>query len=157
MRRESPYPMVSVDEAMRIIAAHTPVLATEQIDALTGDGRVLAEDITAPASLPDLPKAAVDGYALRAEDGVQPRRVLAELTAGSARGITLGPGTAVRIMTGAPVPAGADAVIMVEQTEEEAGVLRIQRELQAGESIHTVGQDIAQGVLVLARGSVLGF
>lgn len=156
MRRESPYPMVPIDEAERIIAAHTPLLGSEEIDSLQADGRVLAEDVLAPADLPDLPKAAVDGYALRAADGLGARRVLAELTAGPARHVTVEAGTAVRIMTGAPVPTGADAVIMVEQTEETDGVLRITRVLRAGESIHVVGQDLARGALVLARGSVLG-
>lgn len=157
MRRESPYPMVEVAEAQRIIAAHTPLLDTELIDALRGDGRVLAEDVFAPANLPDMPKAAVDGYALRAEDGTAPRRVLAELTAGAAHHITIEPGTAVRIMTGAPVPRGANAVIMVEQTEEADGMVQVGRALNAGESIHVVGQDITQGALVLARGTTLGF
>lgn len=156
MRRELPYPMVPIDEAERIIAAHTPLLGSEEIDSLQADGRVLAEDVLAPADMPDLPKAAVDGYALRAADGLSARRVLAELTAGSAHHVTMEAGTAVRIMTGAPVPAGADAVIMVEQTEENNGVLRIARELRAGESIHVVGQDLARGALVLVRGSVLG-
>lgn len=156
MRRESPYPMVAVTEAQRIIAAHTLTLDTELIDALEGDGRVLAEDIFAPANLPDMPKAAVDGYALRAGDGTQPRRVLAELTAGTAHHITVEPGTAVRIMTGAPVPSGADAVIMVEQTEEVDGTMQANRVVQSGDSIHVVGQDIMHGALVLARGTTLG-
>ena len=66
MRRESPYPMVPIDEAQRIIAAHTAPLASEPIDALSAEGRVLAEDVYAAGPLPDLPKAAVDGYALLA-------------------------------------------------------------------------------------------
>jgi molybdenum cofactor synthesis domain-containing protein len=104
-----------------------------------------------------VPKAAVDGYALRAQDGMAERRVLAELTAGgSSRETALAPGTAARIMTGAPVPPGADAVIMVEQTDEHDGMLRIERAVAPGESIHTVGQDIARGSLVLAPGAVLG-
>ncbi|HNP72628.1 MAG TPA: molybdopterin molybdenumtransferase MoeA, partial [Kouleothrix sp.] len=64
MRRESPYPMVPVDEAQRIITAHAAPLAGEEIDALWAEGRVLAEDVLAAEALPDVPKAAVDGYAL---------------------------------------------------------------------------------------------
>ncbi|HEU4323387.1 MAG TPA: gephyrin-like molybdotransferase Glp [Roseiflexaceae bacterium] len=156
MRRESPYPMVPVEEAKRLIAAHIRLLDAEQVDALTADGRVLAEDVFAAEDMPDMPKAGVDGYALRAGDGLAPRQVLAELTAGAAGGVTVGPGTAVRIMTGAPLPPGADAVVMVEQTEEQDGVLRIQRAPQPGEAVHTVGQDIGRGTLVLPRGALIG-
>lgn len=157
MRRESPYPMVAVAEARRIIEAHTSLLATETVDALRADGRVLAEDVFAPADMPDLPKSAVDGYALRAADGTAPRHVLAEITAGTAGHVQIEPGTAVRIMTGAPVPPGADAVIMVEQTKETDGVLQIERSLQPGESIHVVGQDLTRGTLLLPRGTTIGF
>jgi molybdenum cofactor synthesis domain-containing protein len=158
MRRESPYPMVPIEEAQRIIAAHAAPLGAEEISSLTADGRVLAEDVYAGEDMPDVLKAAVDGYALRADDGVDERRVMAEITAGAAtvRETPLQPGTAVRIMTGAAVPPGADAVIMVEQTEEQGGVLRIQRVVGPGENVHTVGQDITRGALVLARGTVLG-
>lgn len=156
MRRESPYPMVPVEEAQRIIAAHVAPLGDELVDSLGAEGRVLAEDVLADAPLPDVPKAAVDGYALRAADGLGPRQVLAEITAGSPHDGPLGPGTAARIMTGAPLPPGADAVIMVEQTDEQAGVLRIRQPVAPGDSIHPVGLDIVAGQLVLARGSVLG-
>lgn len=156
MRRESPYPMVPIDEARRIIAAHTSPLPAEPIESLSAEGRVLAEDVFALGPLPDVPKAAVDGYAVRTADGDAPRRVLAELTAGGSGAVALAPGTAARIMTGAPLPPGADAVVMVEQTDERAGVVYVRQAVQAGDSVHVVGQDIAPGQLVLARGSVLG-
>ncbi len=156
MRRESSYPMVPVDEAKRIIAARVPLLDSEYISGLAADGRVLAEDVHAPENIPDVPKAAVDGYALRAADEMAERRVLAELTAGTSRHVVVEPGTAVRIMTGAPVPEGADGVIMVEQTEERDGVLRIGRAVSEGDNIHVVGQDVGRGTLVLARGTTLG-
>jgi molybdopterin molybdotransferase len=156
MRRESSYPMVPIEEAQRIIAAHVAPLPDEEIGALAADGRVLAEDVVAGADMPDVPKAAVDGYALRAGDGQTERRVVGELTAGGAGRVALEPGTAARIMTGAPIPPGADAVIMVEQTEEQDGVLRIAREVRPGDSIHVVGQDVGRGDLVLPRGTTLG-
>lgn len=158
MRRESPYPMVPIKQASAIIAAHAKPLGTEVIDCRAADalGRVLAETIYAPADLPDLPKAAVDGYALQAADGLNRRRVLAEVTAGNAQDVTVEPGTAVRIMTGAPVPPGADAVIMVEQTAERDGVVQIERELVSGENIHVIGQDVARGSDILAAGTPLG-
>ncbi|HET9221231.1 MAG TPA: gephyrin-like molybdotransferase Glp [Roseiflexaceae bacterium] len=156
MRRESPYPMVPIEEAQRIIAAHVAPLGVEEVSSLAADGRVLAEDVFAGEDQPDVPKAAVDGYALRAADGAAERRVLAEITAGATHTATLPPGAAVRIMTGAPLPPGADAVIMVEQTDERDGMLHVERAVNQGDSVHTVGQDIARGTLVLARGTALG-
>jgi molybdenum cofactor synthesis domain-containing protein len=156
MRRESPYPMVPIEEAQRIIAAHVAPLGLEEISILTAEGRVLAEDVFAGEDQPDMPKAAVDGYALRAAEGAAERRVLAEITAGATHTATLPPGAAVRIMTGAPLPPGADAVIMVEQTDERDGVLHVERVVNQGDSIHTIGQDIARGAQVLARGTTLG-
>lgn len=156
MRRESPYPMVPIEEARRIIDAHAAPLGVEQIDALTAGGRVLAEDVYADQPLPDVPKAMVDGYALRAADGLGERRVLAEITAGDHGHVTIAPGTAARIMTGAPVPRGADCVIMVEQTAERDGVLNVHQAPTQDANIQTTGQDIARGELVLARGTALG-
>ncbi|HMO59773.1 MAG TPA: molybdopterin molybdotransferase MoeA [Roseiflexaceae bacterium] len=165
MQRESPYPMLAVADAQRIIAAHMQPLGTEVIDVRSGDGdhgnpaaegRVLAETIHAPGDIPDLPKSAVDGYALRSDDGAVPRRVLAEITAGIAADLTITPGTAARIMTGGALPAGADAVVMVEQTAEQDGILTVQRVPQRGAAVHVVGQDIAVGEVVLSAGTRLG-
>jgi molybdopterin molybdotransferase len=156
MRRESPYPMVLIEEAQRIIAAHVAPLGVEEVSSLTADGRVLAEHVYAGEDQPDVPKAAVDGYALRAVDGAAERRVLAEVTAGTTHTSALPPGAAVRIMTGAPLPPGADAVIMVEQTEERDGMLHVEQTVAPGNSVHSVGQDIVRGALVLARGTALG-
>ncbi|NJM06679.1 molybdopterin molybdotransferase MoeA [Candidatus Gracilibacteria bacterium] len=153
MRRESPYPMVSIDEAQRLIATVARALEPETISSLDADGRVLASDVYAPFDIPDVPKAAMDGYALRSEDGMAPRRVVAELTAGAQEGLTIAVGTAARIMTGAPMPGGADAMIPVELTEEHDGVLTVQRTLSPGQYVHTVGQDIRRGERVLARGA----
>lgn len=156
MLRESPYPMVSVDEALRLIMSRAAPLDVEEVDALTADGRVLAEGIRSPEAVPDAPRAAMDGYALRAADGLAERRVVAELTAGVTPDLLIGPGMAARIMTGTPVPAGADAMIPVEFTEEHAGALRVLRAVQPGDHVHTVGQDIAPGAPVLEPGTVLG-
>ncbi|MCX7859459.1 gephyrin-like molybdotransferase Glp [Chloroflexus sp.] len=156
MLRESPYPMVSIADATAMIMAHAQPLGSEEIDALTALGRVLATDIVAPEDIPDVPKAAMDGYALRAGDGLAPRRVVGELTAGGATTVALGPGEATRIMTGAPMPCGADAMIPVEMTEERDGMLFIQRELQPGDYVHTVGQDVARGQIALTAGTTLG-
>jgi molybdopterin molybdotransferase len=156
MQRESPYPMLAIDEARRVIMRYTAPLGIEAVDALSAEGRVLAADLHAPEPVPDVPKSAMDGYALRSADGRAPRRVIGELTAGNAPGAQLGPEMAARIMTGAPMPAGADTMIPVELTEERDGILTIQRDLAPGDYVHPIGQDLAQGQLVLERGTTLG-
>ena len=158
IRRESRYPMVAVDDALRIINLHVVPLDVEELDVLrdAADGRVLAEDVFSEENLPDVPKAAVDGYALCSADGVTPRRVIAEITAGAMAGLHIDRGAAVRIMTGAPLPSGADAVVMVEQAEERDGLLFVLHAPGAGDNIHTTGQDVAAGQLILARGTSLG-
>lgn len=156
MLRESPYPMVSIAEATATIMAHAHPLASEEIEAFSALGRVLADDITSPEDIPDVPKSAMDGYALRAADGLAPRRVVGELTAGGAAAVMLAPGEATRIMTGAPLPPGADAMIPVELTTERDGMLYIQRELQPGDYVHVVGQDVRRGQTVLTTGTTIG-
>ncbi len=156
MQRESPYPMVSIDDALALVAAHTPLLGAERVALADLLGRVLAEDIVSDAPLPDVPKSVVDGYALRSADGAAPRRVLGEVTAGGAAGAAIGAGEALRIMTGAALPAGADAVIMVEQTEEIGGVLSVQRAPRAGDAINPAGADMRRGEDVLRRGAAVG-
>lgn len=155
MQRESMYPMVSVAEAQRLITLHTQPLGVEEVQALFAEGRILAEDVSAPRNIPDVAKSAVDGYALRASDGLAPRSVLAEITAGALQGLHITAGTAARIMTGAPLPDGADAVIMVERTQEHNGILTIDELVPAGNNIHRPGQDLAAGQAVLSIGTLL--
>lgn len=155
-RNESPYPMVSIEEAQRCINALCAPLGVEKIASLYAAGRVLGESVSASEDVPDSPRSAMDGYAVRADDGVAERRVQGAITAGGDAAIVVTPGTAVRIMTGAPVPPGADAVIIVEQTEERDGVLRVHQSPRSGDNIHVVGQDIARGAEALAAGTVLG-
>ncbi len=154
--RESPYPMIALDEAQRIVAAHARPLDTEYVASLSAMGRVLAEDVVAAEPMPDVPKSTVDGYALRSEDGLTERRVLAELVAGTEERVTVTPGTAAPIMTGAPLPPGADTVVMVEYTYEQDGMLRLQQAPAAGQHIRAVGEDMGQGEPVLSCGISLG-
>ncbi len=164
MSRESPYAMVAIDDAQRLIRERVVVLGHEPIDVRRGlrddaaaaAGRVLAHPVHAAGPIPDVPKSAVDGYAVRSLDGTAPRRVVAEITAGGGDAGALAAGEAMRIMTGGAVPAGADAVIMVEQTGERDGIMTAHRAPRAGDAIHRIGQDIAAGELVLAAGTTLG-
>jgi len=129
-------------------------------------GLVLADAVTAVAPVPSFANSAVDGYAVRHADVVGAPDggaglvldVVAESAAGHVVGASVGPGQAVRIMTGAPVPAGADAVVMVEDTERLAGdrdQVRITRPDAAGDHIRPVGDDIEPGDVVAATGVLL--
>lgn len=156
--RESPYPMVSVEDALAIILRQTaplPAVLTPLQDAL---GLVLAEDVVATQPQPPFPAATVDGFALRTADGLGQRRLVGEQMAGHAATLTVEPGTAVRITTGAPVPPGADAVARVEGIDEANGWVSVRpgERLAPGVGIRPVGSDVAAGALVLVGGTPLG-
>jgi molybdopterin molybdotransferase len=148
--------MVSVAEALQVVShmSRTP-LGIEMIAPHRAAGRVLAETVLAPADMPSEPRATVDGYAIRTSDGDIPRQVIAELTAGGGDRITLAPGQATRIMTGAPLPAGADAAVMVERTREVDGVLTYQGSVRAGECVLPVGSDMGLDDVVIPAGAML--
>src|SRR5437016_3518346 len=114
----STYPMVSVEEAIVTILERAPALSPENVSIEDALGRVLDETIRSASDMPPFAASAVDGYAVRASDLASPRRVLSEIVAGGEVASTVESGMTVRIMTGAPLPPGADAVIMVEQTNE---------------------------------------
>src|SRR4051794_23060837 len=156
MLTESPYPMISVEQAQRTILAHAAALASEQISFLDGLGRVLAQELRSRENLPSRPRSAVDGYAVVGLSGPTSLRVLGELTAGQISLARVEPGTAMRIMTGGLLPDGADAVIMVEDTRENDGVVEAKKGLQPGENVHPTAQDLEQGQTVLQPGYRLG-
>ncbi len=152
----STYPMVPIAEALRLVLAHTPILDSEEVPIAEALGRVLAETVTARDDMPPFVASAVDGYAVVAADGTLPRRVVSEVTAGRSAELTVESGTTVRIMTGAPLPAGADAVIMVEEVTERDGVMISRVHPKPGDNVHLRGQDVAAGQEVLADGAMLG-
>lgn len=152
----SPYPLVSIDRALGLILAHSPLLEVEQTPVVSALGRVLAEDVVAPLSMPPFPASAKDGYAVVASDTSRVRRLLGEQMAGRVGDLHLKPGTVIRITTGAALPPGADAVVMVEHTTEHEGWVEIETEVEPGADIRPVGQDIMLGEKVLSRGALLG-
>src|SRR5579859_147727 len=152
----STFPMVAIDLAISTILDRTLTLSTEIVGLNAALGRVLAETPTARDDMPPFIASAVDGYAVIAGDGVDPRHVLAEVTAGSGNGRPFEPGTTVRIMTGAPVPTGADAVVMVEDVTERDDRLFVNAAPRAGENIHPRGQDVRCGQEILSPGTLLG-
>ncbi|MFD5830997.1 gephyrin-like molybdotransferase Glp [Lentzea sp. NPDC060358] len=121
-------------------------------------GLVLAADVIAPLSLPPFDNSAMDGYAVRAADlGEVPVRlpVADDIPAGRVELTALEPGTVQRIMTGAPVPPGADAVVQVEWTDAGTETVTIDRAVEAGANIRTAGDDVGEGDPVLVAGTVL--
>ncbi|MBX7234382.1 MAG: molybdopterin molybdotransferase MoeA [Caldilineales bacterium] len=152
----SPYPLVSIDHALAAILRHSPALGNERVPLIDALGRVLAVDLTAPAPVPPFPAAAKDGFAVIAADAARLRRLAGEQMAGRAGHLRVEPGTVVRITTGAVIPAGADAVVMVEHTSETNGWVEIETTVSPGADIRPPGQDIAAGERVLNQGAVLG-
>ena len=117
--------MISVEEALKKLLSHVDVLPKEEVAVLDSLGQVLAEDVYSSIDVPPLDNSAMDGYAVRSSDTLgagpeSPRllRVIDTVAAGSISGQEVIPGTAIRIMTGAPVPAGADTVVRFEDTDE---------------------------------------
>ncbi len=154
---ESPYPMINIEEALAIIQRQIQTMPVVTMSFYEALGNVLAEDVFAREPMPPFAASSVDGYAVVAADGGGMRPVIADQAAGYIEDVRVEPGTAARITTGAPVPAGADAVVMVEETEAGDGQVDIlSDDIQTGSNIRPVGQDIETGQRVLAKGTVLG-
>lgn len=154
---ESTNSMISVAEAIRIVKEQTQPLPVESVALGEARGRVLAEDIIADSDLPPFDRALMDGYAVRAADtaSVPARlRIVGESAAGSGWGGEIQPGEAVRIMTGAPVPAGADSVQQVEVTSEfeDGTIVEIARATAPGQFITKRATEIQAGAIVLRAG-----
>jgi len=152
----SRYGLVAVEAALQTILDHTPVLEPEEISLAEALGRTLAEEVTSSENVPPFDASTVDGYAVVAADGSPSRAVLSEITAGQVGEVIVRAGTAARIMTGAPLPPGADAVVMVEDTAEADGRVTVRKTLRPGENVQPMGADLAIGQPVLAAGTVLG-
>src|SRR5713101_3005648 len=153
-----------VDTALSIVLEATPVLRSERVGMDDALGRYLQEEIRADHDYPDFDKSLMDGYAVIAADtqgASLPLRVVQEIPAGTdpaaLRPVT--PGTASRIMTGAPIPPGADAVLIVEETEPTAGDAAAIRPLGAvrpGANLARRGVDVRAGDVLLHPGELLG-
>jgi len=137
-----------------ILDAVTP-LAPRPFERRVARGLVLAEDIVAREPVPPFANTGMDGYAVRAADTPGSLRVIGELPAGRAPTIAVGPGEAIRIMTGAPMPEGADAVVMVERTRVDGDGAVIVEVAQPGDHVRLAGGDVEAGALVFSRGTRL--
>ncbi len=152
-----PADSITVEEGLRRVLAATPQLTPRQIPLTEAAGLILAETIVAPEDLPPFPAATMDGYAVIAADGAGWRALVGDQMAGYVADLTVRPGTVARITTGAPLPPGADAVVMVERTCERDGRVEIQQSaIKVGENIRPIGVDLARGEAVLPAGTTLG-
>jgi putative molybdopterin biosynthesis protein len=157
--------LLSFDEAERVISRHVPAepLSVERVAILDAFGRVLAEDVVAGLGVPSFDRSTVDGFAVRARDtfGADENRSVKLRVGGNAvvgklSRCVVKPCVAVGIVTGAPLPVGADAVVMVEDTELRRGVLLVRSAVVEGSNVMRAGSDFKKGEVVLRRGAVLG-
>jgi molybdopterin molybdotransferase len=159
--------LISVEQALDKVLEHIEVLGAEESPILGCLGQVLAEDVVSEINIPPLDNSAMDGYAVRAADtkGASPKsprllRVIDTVVAGSISKTKVEPGTAIKIMTGAPLPAGADAIVKFEDTdrsgrEKDSTEIGILVELTPGQDIRRSGEDVAKGSLVLKEGTLI--
>jgi molybdopterin molybdotransferase len=147
--------LLSVDDALaQMLARAKPLADVEDVPTLEATGRVLARAQRSTMDVPPLDNSAMDGYAVRVADAQKPLRVAQRIMAGSV-GKSLEAGTAARIFTGAPIPPGADAVVMQEHTTLEGDRVSIKRPPEPGQWIRRVASDIRKGAEILAAGKRL--
>ena len=154
--------MISVEAALEKILSHIQPLGFEKVSLLESLGRVIGEDIYASRDIPPLDNSAMDGYAVRCEDIQQasqdrPARleIVEDLPAGSVSKRTLAKGEAIRIMTGAPIPRGADTVVQVEDTAREDRYAQFLKVVPLGENIRRAGEDVSKGERVISKGDLI--
>jgi len=158
-----PIPMPLDEAVAQLLARAQPCLPVESVSTFEADGRVLAQAVVSPLTVPPHDNSAMDGYAVRAADCAAPGAELpvSQRIAAGHVGAPLAPGTAARIFTGAPIPPGADAVVMQENTTAFAndggglGRVRIQTAPAVGDCIRRAGEDVRLGSMVLAAGERL--
>ena len=153
-------PLLRLEEMERLIGERiAPVAETERVPLRGARGRVTAADVMAPVSLPPFDNSAVDGYAVRhvdlRADGDTTLRIVGRLTAGARADQSLGMSEAIRIFTGAPMPAGADTVFMQEDVTAEDDRVTVPSGLKRGANRRLAGEDVPAGQLVLPAGTVL--
>jgi gephyrin len=158
---ESEYPMLAVEKALEIVLEEATTLPPRSVTLAQALGLILAEAAVAQEAMPPFAASIKDGYAVVAADGPGEYPVVGMVTAGRVADFRVQPGSVAYITTGAPLPAGADAVVMVEETEKVATAngqahVRVQQRVQAGADVRPVGSDMQPGQEVLPAGTRLG-
>jgi molybdopterin molybdotransferase len=154
--------MISPDEALKIVLENVAPLGVERVSILDALGRNIAEEIRSPRDIPGFDNSAMDGYAVRSVDvaGASESRpvqldVLETVGAGVMPSVSVGPGQAIRTMTGAPIAAGADAIVQVERTRGTGARVEILAPAEAGAFVRPRGEDLRQDGLVVSVGKTL--
>ncbi|MFB3814058.1 MAG: gephyrin-like molybdotransferase Glp [Terriglobales bacterium] len=149
--------MPSFEEARQLVLSNITRLGTERVELLESVGRVLAEDVVAPWDMPLCDNSAMDGFAVRAADcaDARPLPVSGYILAGGEVTGALRPGCAIRIMTGAPVPPGCDAVIPIEETETTDEQVRPAATVVPGQHVRRAGEDVRQGETAVPAGTLI--
>ncbi len=150
--------MIPVEEALARILAAVRVQPAEQVSLTGALGRVLAEDVGSRRTQPPAAMSAMDGYAVRAADvttAPTTLRVVAEVPAGASYDKVLGGGEAVRIFTGAPLPAGSDAIVIQEDTERDGDRVTVREAARQGAFVRSAGLDFSEGEVLLPAGKIL--
>jgi molybdopterin molybdotransferase len=151
--------MLEIEEALKRVLAEVRPMPTEVVPLAEAHGRMLADDVRAQVDVPPWDNSAMDGYAVRAQDTAEGEvvlRLLETVGAGSVARAEVGPGTAMAIMTGAPLPAGADSVVMLERSDRSLqGSVRLQGKAAPGAHVRRRGEDVRAGETVLTAGSRL--
>ena len=154
--------MITVDEARTIVLSHTLPMGLEKVDLLTSLGRVIGEEIIAPFNIPPWDNSAMDGYAVRFEDiknacfdKPTTLKVIEELPAGFLPKNQVGPMQATHIMTGAPIPQGADTVVRKEDASFSGENVHILAPPSKGENIRLAGENVMRGDKVIQAGTVI--
>jgi molybdopterin molybdotransferase len=156
--RAAPPALKSLDDALAQLLGHARALTDiEKVSTLDADGRVLAQDLTSALHVPPQDNSSMDGYALRCADWAAGLALaVSQRIPAGASGVPLSPNTMARIFTGAPIPLGADAVVMQEDCALQAdGTVRINTTPQPGQWIRRAGEDVARGAVVLSKGERL--
>ena len=155
--------LTPLEDAQKIVLDASAVLGLEKISILDALGRVLGEDIVAERDNPPWDNSAMDGFAVRSEDIKQEHAiqkpatltVIEDVPAGKMPTKTVGPGQAIRIMTGAPIPHGADTVLKVEDTEHTPESVRVFKPEPRGSNIRPQGEDVKKGDCIIAKGTAI--
>lgn len=159
----------SVEEARDEMLRHFSPLSAERVPLMAALGRVIAGDVPADLDVPPFANSAMDGYAVRGADVQQASidhpillRIVGEVPAGGMTEVPVLPGTSIRIMTGAPMPPGADTVVPFEETDEgrpdslhAQGLVQILKQVPVGASVRAAGEDVTAGTVVVQRGTLL--
>lgn len=156
--------MISVNEALQIVLENTPVLDEHVIGLMESLGAVLSEDVISDINMPSFDKSTMDGYAVIASDTLDATtdrgiilKVIEEIPAGKVPQKVVKPGEASKIMTGAPLPPGSDAVVIVEATEVigYGSKVKVFESVKPGENVRPMGEDISVGQTVLQKGKLI--